>query len=173
MYKWLTTTQHSKWNSCLHYSLLAGANISQKSLSPSKRKTRGSDQTKTAFLHRVQILAVTLCGMFLNTTATPLESLTSTRYKIFGAQRYLHFRIADKSQARLSFERRWKSLQILQLRQDIRQNALSFIETFLLTICFSVYLLELSRFTASIWPKSMSCPRRKMKSSLQTYFFLL
>lgn len=42
-----------------------------------------------------------------------------------------------------------------------------------LTICFSVYLLELSRLTASMCPKSMSCPSRKMKSSLQTYFFLL
>ena len=42
-----------------------------------------------------------------------------------------------------------------------------------LTICFSVYLLELSRFTASMCPKSMSWPSRKMKSSLHTYFFLL
>lgn len=42
-----------------------------------------------------------------------------------------------------------------------------------LTICFSVYLLELSRLTASMWPKSMSWPSRKMKSSLHTYFFLL
>lgn len=42
-----------------------------------------------------------------------------------------------------------------------------------LTICFSVYLLELSRFTASMCPKSMSWPKRKMKSNLQTYFFLL
>lgn len=42
-----------------------------------------------------------------------------------------------------------------------------------LTICFSVYLLELSRLTASMCPKSMSWPSRKMKSSLHTYFFLL
>lgn len=42
-----------------------------------------------------------------------------------------------------------------------------------LTICFSVYLLELSRLTASMWPKSISWPSRKMKSSLHTYFFLL
>ena len=40
-----------------------------------------------------------------------------------------------------------------------------------LTICFSVYLLEESRLTASMWPKSMSWPSRKMKSNLQTYFF--
>lgn len=40
-----------------------------------------------------------------------------------------------------------------------------------LTICFSVYLLELRRLTASMWPKSMSWPRRKMKRSLHTYFF--
>ena len=42
-----------------------------------------------------------------------------------------------------------------------------------LTICFSVYLLELRRLTASMCPKSISWPKRKMKSSLQTYFFLL
>ena len=41
----------------------------------------------------------------------------------------------------------------------------------ILTICFSVYLLDESRFTASIWPKSISCPRRKINSNLQTYFF--
>ena len=41
----------------------------------------------------------------------------------------------------------------------------------ILTICFSVYLLDVSRLTASIWPKSISWPKRKMKSSLQTYFF--
>lgn len=40
-----------------------------------------------------------------------------------------------------------------------------------LTICFSVYLLELRRLTASMWPKSMSCPRRNINNSLQTYFF--
>jgi len=40
-----------------------------------------------------------------------------------------------------------------------------------LTICFSVYLLDDRRLTASMWPKSMSWPRRKMKSNLQTYFF--
>ncbi len=40
-----------------------------------------------------------------------------------------------------------------------------------LTICFSVYLFEESRLTASMWPKSMSCPNKKMKSNLQTYFF--
>ena len=34
-----------------------------------------------------------------------------------------------------------------------------------------MYLFELSRLTASMWPKSMSCPRRNMNSSLQTYFF--
>lgn len=41
----------------------------------------------------------------------------------------------------------------------------------ILTICFSVYLFDESRFTASIWPKSISCPRRKINSSLHTYFF--
>lgn len=41
----------------------------------------------------------------------------------------------------------------------------------LLTICFSVYLFEVSKFTASIWPKSMSFPSKNMNSSLQTYFF--
>ncbi len=48
-----------------------------------------------------------------------------------------------------------------------------YFETGPLTICFSVYLLELSRLTASMWPKSISWPKRKMKSSLHTYFFLL
>lgn len=42
------------------------------------------------------------------------------------------------------------SLQTPQMRQDIRQTSLSFLELKLLTICFSVYLLELSRFTASM-----------------------
>lgn len=40
-----------------------------------------------------------------------------------------------------------------------------------LTICFSEYLLEESKLTASMWPKSMSWPSKKMNSSLQTYFF--
>ena len=41
----------------------------------------------------------------------------------------------------------------------------------LLTICFSEYLLEESRLTASMWPKSMSWPNRNINSSLHTYFF--
>ncbi len=71
------------------------------------------------------------------------------------------------------FESLWKSsiLSILifflltdehSLPTDLLKN---------LTICFSVYLLEESRLTASMWPKSMSWPSRKMKSNLQTYFF--
>ncbi len=71
------------------------------------------------------------------------------------------------------FESIWKSsnLSILifflltdehSLAKDLFKN---------LTICFSVYLLEESRLTASMWPKSMSWPSRKMKSNLQTYFF--
>ena len=40
-----------------------------------------------------------------------------------------------------------------------------------LTICFSEYLFELSKLTASMWPKSMSCPSRKINNNLQTYFF--
>ena len=40
-----------------------------------------------------------------------------------------------------------------------------------LTICFSVYLFEDNKLTASICPKSMSCPSRNMNKSLQTYFF--
>jgi len=46
-----------------------------------------------------------------------------------------------------------------------------FVKHGLLTICFSVYLFELSRLTASMWPKSMSWPSRKMNSNLHTYFF--
>ena len=38
-------------------------------------------------------------------------------------------------------------------------------------ICFSEYLLEDNRLTASMWPKSMSWPSKKIKSNLQTYFF--
>lgn len=41
----------------------------------------------------------------------------------------------------------------------------------LLTICFSEYLFDESKLTASIWPKSMSWPSRKMNNSLHTYFF--
>lgn len=40
-----------------------------------------------------------------------------------------------------------------------------------LTICFSVYLLDDNKFTASICPKSISWPNRNIKRSLQTYFF--
>lgn len=40
-----------------------------------------------------------------------------------------------------------------------------------LTICFSEYLLDDSKLTASICPKSMSWPSRNMNSNLQTYFF--
>ena len=40
-----------------------------------------------------------------------------------------------------------------------------------LTICFSVYLFEDSKLTASICPKSMSWPSRNMNRSLHTYFF--
>jgi hypothetical protein len=35
----------------------------------------------------------------------------------------------------------------------------------LLTICFSVYLFELRRLTASIWPKSISCPSKNINNS--------
>ena len=45
------------------------------------------------------------------------------------------------------------------------------IRSFVPTTCFSLYLLELRRFTASICPKSMSWPKRKMNRSLHTYFF--
>ena len=41
----------------------------------------------------------------------------------------------------------------------------------ILTICFSVYLFDDSKLTASMCPKSMSCPRRNMNNSLHTYFF--
>jgi len=44
-------------------------------------------------------------------------------------------------------------------------------EIVVLTICFSEYLFDESKLTASMCPKSMSWPRRKMNSSLQTYFF--
>lgn len=40
-----------------------------------------------------------------------------------------------------------------------------------LTICFSEYLLEDNKLTASIWPKSISWPNRNINKSLQTYFF--
>ena len=40
-----------------------------------------------------------------------------------------------------------------------------------LTICFSEYLLELSKLTASMWPKSISWPNKNMNNNLQTYFF--
>ncbi len=40
-----------------------------------------------------------------------------------------------------------------------------------ITICFSVYLFDESRLTASMYPKSMSWPSRKMNNSLHTYFF--
>lgn len=41
----------------------------------------------------------------------------------------------------------------------------------ILTICFSEYLFDDSKLTASMCPKSMSCPSRKMNRSLHTYFF--
>lgn len=41
----------------------------------------------------------------------------------------------------------------------------------ILTICFSEYLFDDNKLTASMWPKSMSWPSKNMNNNLQTYFF--
>ena len=60
-------------------------------------------------------------------------------------------------------------MNILMVQCNIFQKILW--KLYQLTICFSVYLLDDNKLTASICPKSISWPRRKIKSSLHTYFF--